>query len=194
MTSSEPTDRDAAPLVALVDRGGPGRTTGHLVASLQARIETLQVITGAQAMGSLLAGLGALGREAARTAEGARLRDKLCAGRVAVNGRVLWNHFGTDAVAGVSPPSPVLVDLRNDLALMLAPDLPDVLARQPGAGEALGPVHPPADFDAVDIVVGLWAYAREVVGAVEQIADVTRGSGSTVRPAEPSAPEGPMLR
>lgn len=152
--------------------GATPRNTRNLLASLIARVQTLTVISGAQALGSIISGLAELGREAATTAEGRRLRSALESTRLAGNGERLWGALSLDATTSVLPPTPVLQDLRNDVALLLAPDLDTVLAELPTLplDGAIGPVREPKDVDVLDVVMGLWAFSREVLQTVDQIA------------------------
>ncbi len=180
--------------IELDDVGGSRRDTSAALGSLIARINTLHVVSGAQAVGSLVAGLAALGRAASRTAEGARVRESLTATRVGVNGEALWSTLGVDAAWSSIPPSPVLEDLRNDLALLLANDLEAVLAEvdlvQPG--DHIGPLREPQACDCVDLVVGLWAYSRELVAVVDEI--VAHAASPRVRQPHPNDLGGPVLR
>jgi hypothetical protein len=183
--------------VRLVDGvPGPGRTTATLLASLAARLATLHFATGAQAVGSLVAGLAALGRAVAATADGARLKQAIEAGRAGTNGEAVWSALQIAEWTAGLPPSPVLDHLRNDLALLLADDLEDVIDLLPIPGEAAGAQA--ADDEVaptfLDCVLGLWAFAREIDGAV---AALVRGAladpGAVVAGPDPEPP-GPILR
>ncbi len=180
------------------DADGPGRTTATLVASLTARLATLYLISGADAIGSLTAGFVALGREVAKTADGARLRNAIEAGRAGANGRSLWKTLNLDEWASSHAPSPVLDQLRNDVALLLAGDLAETLELLPIPGELAGASGTQGDEAAMfaDFVVGFWAFSREVVWAVETIAAPTLPpAGSVTFAAEPAAAaEGHLLR
>ena len=198
----------AAAHARLVDPpDGPARTTATLVASLRDRLRALGTITGAEAVGSVIAGYAAIGRRAAQTAEGQRLAAALRAGRAGTNGESIWSAVGVDRMASV-PPSPVLDHLRNDIALLLADDLDAVLD---GAGAASEVARSPRDspggsepssspddtgpVDSVDYLVGMWAASRELVALVEALAEPTRRAANTVTPAEGYAPpDGPLLR
>ncbi|MDQ4025967.1 MAG: hypothetical protein M3217_10860, partial [Actinomycetota bacterium] len=84
----------SAEQVALVDAPeSAGRTTATLLGSLTARLAALHLISGADALGSLVAGYAALGREVARTAEGARMKRALESGRAGRNGELLWSRL-----------------------------------------------------------------------------------------------------
>lgn len=174
-----------------------GRTTATLLASLAARLATLFAISGSDAIGSLTAGFAALGREAAKSAEGARLRQALAAGRPGANGNALWSALRIDEWASSMPPSPVLDQLRNDVALLLADDLEETLELLPIPGAAAGArgsdESEPATF--LDFAVGFWWFCREVAASVQALAEPTLDL-EPVRPAEAreGAPEGSLLR
>ena len=174
-----------------------GRTTATLVASLAARLATLYAVSGAAAVGSLVAGFAALGREVSRTADGARLRRALERGRIGANGDALWDTLRIRQWASLVPSAPVLDHLRNDLALLLAPNLHETLALLPIPGEPAGASaaaeEPPTEF--LDCIVGMWAYSREMVAAVEALAEPTRTTGTIEEPPDrPEPPRGPILR
>jgi len=186
------------PRVRLADAPDEGRTTATLVASLAARLATLHVISGSTAIASLVQGFAALGREVSRSAEGARLRQALERGRAGMNGDALWTALRLgDWTAGV-PPSPVLDQLRNDLALLLAGDLEDTLALLPIPGQPAGAGGAADDGAAtfLDCTLGLWAFSRELVHAVEALAAPTLpDAGEVVASPEPAAEAtGPLLR
>jgi hypothetical protein len=175
-----------------------GRTTITLLASLASRLALLHVVSGSAAVGSLVSGFAALGREAARTIEGARLREAVASGDVGRNGRALWTTLGIATWATDLPPAPVLDHLRNDLALVLAQDLGAALERLPIPAE---PAHNPPDGSEPapatfeDCVVGLWAYSREMVRAVEWLAEAGGAGGPARETApRPPRPEGSLLR
>lgn len=174
-----------------------GRTTATLVASLSARLATLYAVSGAAAVGSIVAGYAALGRDVSRTAEGARLRGALARGRVARNGEALWATLRIGQWASLAPAAPVLDQLRNDLALLLAPNLEETLSLLPIPGEPAGAAaagdDPPSEF--LDCLVGMWAFSREVVQAVEALAAPTRDPATVAAaPERPPPPRGPVLR
>ena len=172
MTS--PADR-----VRLVDAPDEaGRSTATLLASLTARLATLHMISGADAVGCLTAGMSRLGREVAATAAGAQLRQALESGRAGTNGPALWSALRIDEWASSLPPSPVLDQLRNDLALLLAEDLQptlELLPIPPEPSEGAGAAEP-AQATFVDFTLGLWAFSLEVVRAVESMAAPTMDS------------------
>ncbi len=175
----------------------PGRTTATLLAALAARLGVLHLTSGADAVGSLAAGIARLGRDVARTAEGARLREAIEAGRAGANGDLLWTSLGIGGWVSGMAPRPVVEDLRNDLALLLADDLAETLELMPIPGEAAGDrAEPPTPSAFADLVLGLWAFSREVVFAVETLAAPTLPPADrVVAGASPDpAPEGDLLR
>jgi len=177
------------------DRGG--RTAATLLGSLGGRLAALHVITGADAVGALLAGFAALGRDVARTAEGARLREALAAGRPGANAERLWEVLLLDRWTSALPPSPVLDLLRNDLALLLADDVDETLDLPPVPPEPSGAAagREPQPTTAIDVVIGLWAFARELAAGVEALAGPTLPAAERVL-VGPSSPAttGPLLR
>ncbi len=183
--------------VRLVDgAAGPGRTTATLVASLAARLGTLHVVSGAQAVGSLVAGFAALGRAVAGTVAGARLKQAIEAGRAGTNGEALWSALGIDEWSAGLPPSPVLDHLRNDLALLLADDLEDTIDLLPIPGELAGTDAPDdgAGPTFADCVLGLWAFARELDGAVAAVVRETLPPAGAVVAGTGAEPPGRLLR
>jgi hypothetical protein len=112
------------PAVVLEDaRDGPARTTDTLLASLVVRLRTLALLSGSEAVGSIVSGVAELGRRAALSDEGARIRAALEHSRPGVNGDLLWSTLRMSDLPSAIPPTPVLEALRNDVALLLAPDL-----------------------------------------------------------------------
>lgn len=182
----------------LVDAPGEsGRTTATLLASLAARLGALFLVSGADAVGSLAAGFAALGREVSGTAEGAQMRQALERGRVGANGDVLWTALKIGTWVSSLPPAPVLRQLHNDVALLLADDLIDTVELMPIPGEPTGErALLPADSSFVDLTLGLWAWARELAAAVEMLAAPTLEPTSefVTGPAPPEPPEGELLR
>lgn len=178
----------------LGDVAGIRRDTAAALGSLMARINTLHLISGAQAVGSMVAGLAALGRSVALTAEGARVRESLTATRLGANGETLWSTLGVDAAWSAIPPSPIIEDLRNDLALLLANDLEAVLAEvdRVEPSDHIGPLREPESCDCIDLVLGLWAWSRELVGVVDEI--VAHAGAPRIREPHPSDLGGPVLR
>jgi len=187
MTTSLPSER-----VKLVDTAeGPGRTTATLVASLAARLAALHMVPGSDAIGSLTAGFAALGREVSRTAEGARLRRAIHAGRAGPNGEALWAALRISDWASGMPPSPVLQQLRNDVALLLSDDLEETLQFLPIPSQMAGPESAPeaAPVAFLDCVIGLWAFSAELVRSVEALAAPTLAQVEVVEPSEGSQAE-----
>jgi hypothetical protein len=180
------------------DPSGPARTTANLVASLAARYRVLHGISGADAIGSLTAGFAALGREVSRTAPGAQLRKALEASRAGANGSALWKALHIGAWASTLPASPVLNQLRNDVALLLADDLDttiDLLQTPIHLARADESHHPePALF--VDCLIGLWAFSGELVRCIEALAAPTLArSGGVESTANPNRElDGSLLR
>lgn len=177
---------------------GPGRTTATLVASLTARLATLGLVSGADAIGSLTAGFAALGREVSRSSEGARLRAALDSSRAGNNGRALWRVLKMNAWLAGMPASPVLEQLRNDVALLLASDLTDVLAVLPIPAQT-APARVEDDkepYTFLDCTLGLWAFSAELVRSVEALAAATASAPGQFVEAQSSPPaeNGPLLR
>jgi hypothetical protein len=181
------------PRVSLVDRPDESRTTATLLASLASRLGALQVTTGAVAVGSLVAGFCVLGRQLSRTAEGARVRRALETARAGANGAVVWKALRLDVWLSSVPPSPVLDQLRNDVALLLSGDLEETVGLLPiparAAGDGAADDGETATF--LDCAVGLWAYAREMVAVIDAVVGPTLPPpNAVVVPDEPS-PEAP---
>jgi hypothetical protein len=180
------------------DADGPGRTTATLVASLAARLGVLHLISGADAIGSLTAGFAALGREVSRTAYGAQLRKAIESGRPGTNGYALWKALGIGRWVSTMVPSPVLDQLRNDVALLLTDDLEETLGLLPIPSHSAGIQRlkdmEPATF--VDCVLGLWAFSGELVRSVEALAAPMLSSPGEVVATENSnrEPESSLLR
>lgn len=175
-----------------------GRSTATLLASLAARLGVLHALSGADAIGSLAAGICALGRESARTADGARLAAALRAGRPGRNAERVWSalHIG-DWLTSL-PASPVLDQQRNDLALLLVADLDETLDLLPIPGESAGGGDGANTVQAnpIDYIVGLWALAGELLHSIELLAAPTAvapGASVDVDPP-PAPPAGRILR
>jgi len=175
---------------------GPDRTTATLLASLEARLMTLHLVSGADAVGSLVAGFGALGREVSRTAEGARLRQAIETGRPGVNGDTLWTKLRIADWASSMPPSPILDQLRNDLALLLADDLDATLDLRPLLNQMTGVnnVQPIETVTFIDCVLGLWAFSTELTRIVEALAALTASNEVVTTPLSSAEPENTLLR
>jgi hypothetical protein len=141
---------------------------------LAVRLGTLHLISGADAMGSLVAGFAALGREVGKTEQGARLRTAIEAGKAGLNGDTLWSALRIGEWASAAIPSPVLEHLRNDVALLLAGDLEPILEAMPIPTQTNTESAPePAKVTFTDYVLGVWAFSRELVQAIETIAAPT---------------------
>ena len=186
----------AATLIDAEDSAG--RTTATLVASLAARLAALHFVSGADAVHSLTSGFAALGREVSQTTEGARLREALCRSQVAANGDALWRTLLIGEGASSAIPSPVLEQLRNDIAILLAPDLPETLSAMPIPAETrAAPLPPPQQsVTFLDFLVGYWAFSRELIAAVDALAGLGQTAQQIVRPGPEPAPavQGGILR
>jgi hypothetical protein len=173
-----------------------GRSTATLIASLAARLSTLYAVSGAAAVGSIVAGFAAIGREASKTVEGAHLRRALVRGRVAANGDALWSALRIRQWASLTPAAPLADQMRNDMALLLAPNLEETLSLLPIPGEpAAGSAdadEPPVEF--LDCLVGMWAHSRELVQAVEMLAAPTWEAPTVEGTDRPPPPTGSILR
>lgn len=173
-----------------------GRTTATLLASLAARLASLHSISGADAIGALTAGYAALGRRVAESAEGSRMLEAISRGRAGSNGERLWDALLIREWASSLPPSPVLDQFRNDLALLLTDDLDAALELPPMPAEIAGADRPaPEPATLAHYLLGMWAFAREVVTGIEALAAASRFSGERViwgRPGETRV-HGPLL-
>ncbi len=178
------------------DPDGYPRTSRSLVASFAARLGTLGYVTGGEAMGSELAGIAALGRATAQTAEGSRLRRALEASRAGGNGEELWAALRVGDWLSRMPPAPVLDHLHNDLAMLLAEDLPEVLASppEPAAGVPASTLAEPEPVHILDVLVGLWAWGRELVRSVEAAAGPLPGNFDIPEHAPGPSLDGGLLR
>ncbi|MEU9918984.1 hypothetical protein [Streptomyces sp. NPDC051001] len=187
---------DATARVRLVDEPDrTGRTTVTLLGSLRARLTALHTTSAADAAGALTSGLCALGREAARTAEGARLREAIRARRAGANAELLWSALLIDRWASAMPPGPVLQDFRNDLALVLCDDLQEALDLPAVPAEPYGSRDRPDEEDATgtDFIVGLWVFAEELRAGIAELA--APSDGATVVSGKGHPPvAGPLLR
>ncbi len=179
--------------------GEQGRTCVSLLGSLAARLATLMATSGSDAVGSIAAGYAALGRAAAHTAEGARMRESIERSRAGANGEAIWRALKIDTWVSSLPPAAVLLQFNNDVALLAAEDLDQALelplapAEPHGAADA--PLPEPSAF--VDYLVGMWVFGRLAVRTIEglvsdELADspvVVEGDGSSS-----AASVGPLLR
>ncbi len=187
VTSATPSSR-----VQLIDDAeGPGRTTATLLASLAARLSAMYFVSGADAIGSLVAGFATLGREVSHTARGAALRRAIEAGRPGANGDALWTKLRIGEWASPISPSPILDELRNDLALLLADDLEATLELMPIPNPMAGAAgsQPPEPVTFVDCLLGLWAFSTELTRLVETLAAPTLAASSEVMTANRPGPE-----
>jgi hypothetical protein len=185
------------PVVLLDDApDGPARTTRTLLASLVVRTRTLALLSGSQAVGSLVGGVAALGREASAHGEGARIRAALQRTRPGVNAEMLWSTLRLGDFASIVPPTPVLEDLRNDIALLLADDLDPALAELDALSlsAGLGLVREPQNVDVLDVLVGVWVLGRFVGDAVELLSASASAETQAAEPDEVDAQDGPLLR
>jgi hypothetical protein len=187
------------PTLELIDEEDAGRTTATLLGSLSARLASLYVISGADAIGSLTAGFAAYGREVARTAWGARMRRALETSRAGSNGDAIWKTLRIADWASTIPPTPVVQQMRNDMALIAAEDVAEMIAALPIPAQTQGARGLPPTIEAnfLDFTLGLWAYAKETAKLIEALAAPTMDDGRPVVPErddEPPPASGPMLR
>jgi hypothetical protein len=182
---------------ALIDQEDTaGRTTSTLVAALASRLATLHFVSGADAIASLTSGFAALGAEVSKTAAGAKLRHALSASRVASNGEAIWGALQIGENASSATPTPVLEQLRNDVALLLADDLENVIDLLPiPPGVSTAPLsRPPETVTFMDFIIGYWTFSKEMVAALEFLAQL--GSSPHVEAAATANPtlSGSILR
>jgi hypothetical protein len=181
----------------LIDQEDAGRTAVTLLASLAARMASLYVMSGADAIGSLTAGFAAYGRELAQTEHGARMREAFAASRIGSNGEAIWKALRIDEWASTIPPSPVMQQMRNDIALVVAEDVADAIAQLPVPSQPSGMRGLPNPIDAnfLDFTLGLWGYAKEVAAALDALAEPTMNRETSVIRATKERPNGgSMLR
>lgn len=163
--------------VTLVDEPeSAGRDTSTLVGSLAARLAALHLLSGADAVGSLMAGYCALGREVSRTGDGLRLRRALEEGRCGTTGDLIWLRMRIGDWVSSLPASPVLDQLRNDVSLLIADDVSEALDSLPYPPEFAHDAGPGDERDTfVDFLVGFYVFSLEVIRAVDQLAAPTLG-------------------
>ena len=180
------TARTQVRLVDEPDRAG--RTTAALVASLSGRLAALSLVSGADVVGALAAGVAALGRQVADTAEARALREGLAHGRPATNAALLWQQLGIDRWLATMPASRVLDQLRNDVALLLVDDLPETFDLPPLVAEPTGADRPatPERIDPLDLIVGMWALAQDTVDLIQALADTAGLAPTAVVPGRPA--------
>ena len=162
------------PPIRLLDvPGEPGRTTVSLLGSLAGRLATLLATSGSDAVGSITAGYAALGRAAATTADGARMRTAIERSRAGANGEAIWRALKMDEWASSLPPSPLMQQFHNDVALLAAEDLDRALALPIAPAEPYGvtdaPRPQPVDF--ADYLLGMWVFGGAVARAIEGLVD-----------------------
>ena len=172
------------------------RNTANLLGSLAARLGTLFAISGADAVGAQIAGFAAVGRQVSRTADGARMRAQLERSRGAINGEAIWQRLQIDEWLSAAPPSPVLEDLANDLALLLSDNLPDALhAFDNGVLPIPRATLPePERVHILDSLIGLWAVGRQLAAAVEALLIDSDEAPRVTRPPDVKLDEGGLLR
>jgi hypothetical protein len=175
-----------------------GRTTASLLAALVSRLGVLHFISGADVVQSLISGFSALGREVSKSSEGAALHQALCATQVASNGQLVWTALRIENGASTAVPSPVLEQLRNDVALLLAEDLESVISMMPIPPEAPSGAlpEPQETVTFMDFLLGYYTFSKELVAAVEAMAEPGRATRQeVVATGEPAAPlNGSILR
>jgi hypothetical protein len=161
--------------VQLADIPGESRTTTSLLASLAARLGTLHFLSGSTAVGSLISGVAVLGIQVSKTIEGARMRRALEASRLSANGERLWKDLRIEEWMTTVPATPVLDQMRNDFALLLATDVDESLELMPVPAPMAGSggVYEPLNVTFLDYVVGLWAFSRELAVLLDAIAAPT---------------------
>jgi hypothetical protein len=197
-----PSEPDGSPALAphadFVDHPTEvGRTTTTLLAGAMTRAATLSAITGAQAVASMIAGLAALGRAVAETVEGQHMRDAIDRGRLRENLDLLFGGLGLGALASASPPTPMLEDFFNDVALVLAPDVADSIdAALVGAasGSSVGVLRTAEKVDPIDFVVGLWAFSSEVATTLRELIEAGPLLDRVTSAYNDEAGEGRLLR
>ena len=151
---------------------GPGRSTASLIGSLQSRLAAVHLCSGADVIASITSGMAKLGRETSATADGARLRKALAATRAGANGNSVWTKMRLSQWMSGIYPTPVLDQLRNDLALLLADDVEETLTALPIPGEMVGfeAMNDLPDVEFLDVVLGMWSFSRELVASIETVA------------------------
>ncbi len=130
------------------------------------------------------------------TAEGARVREAVLATRIASNGDALWARLGMHAAWSVFSPTPVLEDVRNDLALLLADDLSAALADIDSVdpAERIGPLRVPEPIECVDVIIGMWAYSRDRGGRRPDLGTRRVGRDTTAVVQRPHRTGAAMIR
>ncbi len=190
------------PRAVLTDEHGGeepfARTTSSLLGSLVSRIAALMYVSGFEAIGSQIAGFAALGRDARTTADGIRLANALEASMLGGNGEALWSGLRLTEWLSQAPPSPVLSDITNDLALLLSPDLHEALHDLATGELPIGraPLNKPQEVTFVDAVLGFWVVGRRLVDACDALAaaGATEHESFTTEPPHPSVDDGSFMR
>ena len=172
-----------------------GRTTATLFSSLAARLVVLHYTSGVSVVGSTLVGLAEAGREISQTAEGARLRRAIEQSTASANGETVWKALRIAEWTSGMPASPVLDHVRNDLALLLADDLDEVVANVPVPQETeiKQRTETPEDLNFIDTMMGLWVYSREIVRSLEALAEHMPQDGNRFEEGDDAA-NGAILR
>jgi hypothetical protein len=91
---------------------------------------------------------------------------------------MVWSALGIGAWTSLHAPSPILDQLRNDIALLLADDL-DVTFPQPpmpnppAGARASNDAADTQPVEFADYLLGMWAFAVEVVKCIETLAAPT---------------------
>jgi hypothetical protein len=178
------------------EMGRDGRTTATLLGSLAGRLGALFAISGADAIGAQIAGFAAVGRQVSATAEGARLRAQLERSRGGINGEAIWQRLQIDEWLSGAPPSPVLEDLANDLALLLSTDLHDALHALDRGTLPIprAEVPLPERVHVLDSLIGLWAVGRQLAAAVEALVAGAETAPRLTSPPNVGLDEGGLLR
>jgi hypothetical protein len=174
-----------------------GRSTTTLLAAVLTRAATLSAISGAQAVASMIAGLAALGRAVAETVEGQHMRDAIDRGRLRENLDLLFGGFGLGTLASTSPPTPMLEDFFNDVALVLAPDVAesvDAALVGVAGGSSIGVLRAAEKVDPIDFVVGLWAFSSEVATTLGELIEAGPLLDRVTGAHEDETGEGRLLR
>ena len=114
--------------------------------------------------------------------------------RAGVNAETLWSALELGHLASLVPPTPVLGDLRNDIALLVADDLPQAVAMldESSLESGMGLVREPQPFDVLDFLVGLWALGGFVADALELLSAATVPAEDA--PETSDSTDGPVLR
>jgi hypothetical protein len=176
--------------------GRDGRTTATLLGSLAGRLGALFAVSGADAIGAQIAGFAAVGRQVSATAEGARMRAQLERSRGGINGEAIWQRLQIDEWLSAAPPSPVLEDLANDLALLLSTDLHDALHALDRGTLPIprAEVPEPERVHVLDSLIGLWAVGRQLAAAVEALVAGAEAAPRLTSPPDVGLDEGGLLR